>query len=411
MDDSACQTPHLPLELYRPIFEELHFQSDFPTLSSAALVCRSLRYEAQSWLFRGPMGLGPVAAGHLGIALSDRGAGYFKRVKDSRLHVKFLMTIVSSSNARKRLWSSCCSIYANPHLARYVKSYAIDSIVEYQENPLWSLLLAALPMMVNLKSLTFRAFGGHPAAKELLAGCTFQLTYLDWGSHSDEAGIGAFLLGQRELRHVSLHCDSLLDINSHQPHTSPSHSDRLSATGCIQKLASVEGSRAVIESLLPTRNVTSLSWVPHLDDALSAPVDHLSEELGKLKCLSFGGYFARPHFRLVAPYLKSVEVLELVGLHDLDELNCLASLPALRELIISLQWGSSRLPVPTNPTVRAEIIASLFKGSKKLERVDVVYEWRKQNEIWYQKWMKPMTGSSTMEASVLKREDVKKGRF
>lgn len=356
MDDSIYQSPTLPLELFRPILEELHLQSDLTTLSSAALACQTLRYESQGWLFRSPMGLGPAAAGRVGRVLRDGGAKYFKRVKDGRMHVEFLMTIASCSlkDTSNLLWGPRRSKYANPHLARYVKSYSLDSIVEYQENPLWSLLLTTLPMMSNLKSLTFRAFGGHPAAKELLANCTFQLNYLDWGCHSDEAGISTFLLGQQELRHISLNCDSLLNRTLRQPSTSISiYSGATPEPVCLQKLASIEGSRAVIESLLPTRSVTSLSWVPQMEDDISEPVDHLNEELGKLKSLSFGGYFARPHLRLVAPYLKSVEVLELVGLHDLD-----VSLYASFLLLPQPQIAYYRIAVPgVDPRYLASCLA------------------------------------------------------
>jgi hypothetical protein len=72
-----------------------------------------------------------------------------------------------------------------------------------------------------------------------------------------------------------------------------------------------------LEALLPGRRVENVEWVPELeDDTGSGRMPQIGAELGHLKELSFGGYFARPHFEHIVEYLDRLEKLELVGLLD-----------------------------------------------------------------------------------------------
>jgi hypothetical protein len=136
--------PRLPQELFRPIFE--HLNGHRPTLFALSLCTRSLREDAERELY---------------TRLDASSAA------NAALHTAFLTTV--SQNRR---------------LASYVRMYHINSIVHYQEVPLWHLLYQALRCMTGLKALRLRVSGGHPAA-ELLLDAPFQLESLHWGNHSE----------------------------------------------------------------------------------------------------------------------------------------------------------------------------------------------------------------------------------
>ncbi|KAF8873532.1 hypothetical protein CPB84DRAFT_1798281 [Gymnopilus junonius] len=342
--------PKIPPELFHPI---VSFITSRPTLLTLCITSQTLRHYAERCLYTSISG--PDAS-------------------NAPLHIGFLRTITQT-----------------PRLARYVKEYYSLSIVVYQENPLWDLTKQAFKCMINLKTLVFRGFGGHPCG-ELLdmdpsssssssQTPTLQLEKLMWGNHSDERSISKILIQQ-----------SPPSVNSH--------------SGAVHaQLHALWGNRAAIEALLPGRHVTRLSWVPELDDSNTDPILGLDEELGALRTLSFGGYFSRPRLELIVGFLSGLEVLEMVGLFP-GELPLLKSLPSLRELVFSLRWGVAQFPIPLKG--RKQELIRLFAECSMLACVDIVHEWVQVDldTILYQRWER-----EGGEPRLVTRAEVRKGRF
>jgi len=251
--------PILPPELFRPIIQCL--SDDRKTLCAISVTCRMLQQEGQ-W-------------------------GLYKKMTHSinvDTHIKFLGTILQ-----------------NNRLALLVEEYCQDTVAHYRRGILWDYLCRGLRAMVNLKILKFRAFGGHPAS-EILTGCTFQLKGLFWGNHSDENGLSNFIPHQHDLQGLNVEWDE------EKRHLIPPSS--------CPRLNVLRGNRGALETFLTNRQPVSVAWIPQLEDSLNRSVDHLSSELGRLRFFTFGGYFNRPSFDSIYTYLYSVEVLELVGIHD-----------------------------------------------------------------------------------------------
>jgi hypothetical protein len=57
--------------------------------------------------------------------------------------------------------------------------------------------------------------------------------------------------------------------------------------------------------------------MPNLKEPFDDPNTNLSRSLKQIKFFSLGGYCDRLSISLLCPYLQSLEVLELVDLHDL----------------------------------------------------------------------------------------------
>ncbi|KAF8157260.1 hypothetical protein B0H34DRAFT_859789 [Crassisporium funariophilum] len=256
------------------------------------------------------------------------------------------------------------TIVQNSRLARFVLVYHCNSIIHYHENPLWDLLKNGLQKMVNLRELTFRSFGGHPAA-ELFDGCVFQLQKLDWGNHSDEIGMARVLVAQRSLTHLALESSE----GTHYPPEACPH------------LTHLRGGLSTVLALLPGRHITHLAWVPILEDPFLLGVAQVAEYMSSLRSLTFGGYFARPGFSLTN-HLDSLEILELIGIHH-GQLQLLADLPNLKELVLTFPHRG-RFPVSFESQID-EIVDKLFSQCVRLRCVDVSRE-RTGNEILYQRW-------------------------
>ncbi|CAA7269733.1 unnamed protein product [Cyclocybe aegerita] len=194
---------------------------------------------------------------------------------------------------------------------------------------------------------------------------------LQWLNHSDERALSRILERPNYANLRILHVewtDSEIDVH---PEACP-------------ELYEFVSSRAGIESFLPGRKVVMLAWVPKCDDERrrSTLEVRVGEALGQVRMFSFGGFYTRPHMSVVAPWLRSVEVLELVGLVD-GELDVLPQIPNLRELVLSFKWSSYRLPIP--PKDRPRTIHRLFSQCEKLEVVNIAHSWSKTRVISYER--------------------------
>ncbi|KAF5389331.1 hypothetical protein D9757_003534 [Collybiopsis confluens] len=242
----------------------------------------------------------------------------------------------------------------------YLK-FEIDWRTNFGEDHIfWEILPKALRALVNLKTLQFRTTGGGPI-EGLLDGCTFQLEDLHWHCHSDELKIQSFLPTQRGLRRLSL--GGWDDTRFSAPSSNAGQPD-------FRELA---GSYGVVHAFLPGREITRLRWVPDLDDpwdtSTGLDIEGLATSLEKLKYLSFGGYFTRPHLCSISDHLSSLFYLELMG-YDRQEDESVCSLPSLKWLRISIRWGLSQSSI-SDPQERT---VQMFTCSKSLQTIEVQEE-------------------------------------
>ncbi|KIM35757.1 hypothetical protein M413DRAFT_32222 [Hebeloma cylindrosporum] len=369
----------LPLELLRPIIEQVD-DTDAHTICSLLFTCKLFQHEAERRLYHTPNPASP------------------SNLRSPSTHVAFLSTIIK-----------------NQRLASLVHTYTLNDVVSYGENPLWDLVKGGLRAMVNLKVLRFRAFAGEPCA-EILDGCAFRLERLHWGSHSDEVTMMRSVLPQQpNLRELYIECTSrtvegyLSDCGA--AGTTGEGRNRFQsffpADGCCPNLHWLGGNRTTMELFLPNRDIRKVSWVPGLDDANDDPLPELVvRALGRVETLSFGGYFTRPPLTSLIDHLRELRVLEIIGLHTIEELQMMPRLPHLRELVISLQWGNMRIPLPDLED-RRRVVGDLFAGCGCLEVVDFVSSWVLVREIWYQRWRRGDLGPR----GVLLLNEVREGRF
>lgn len=267
----------IPVELFREIVSHI---DDTSILATVALVCHELLHEARRQLY---------------TSLAPRDT------RNVLQHLHLLRTLAE--------W---------PALASLVISFRSSEVIQVYERPLWDLLHGALRQMPNLKRLHFRSFGGTPCG-DLLLDCPFQLEHLHWGNHSENIGINSdfcvALSQQRGLRYLHLQCDE------------PSRP--LPSTIC-QHLQALEGNFTSFAVFLPGREITAISWTPELTESTSvqSKLHDLASEFKKIRMLTFGGYFARPHLGDIIEYIPALEYLELVGYTpDVSASKCNPGLP------------------------------------------------------------------------------------
>jgi hypothetical protein len=245
-----------PPELFQLIIQ--HLSEDRKTLCAISLACRMLQHEGQRQLYR--------------KMTFSRGTG---------THIEFLKCILD-----------------NNRLALLVHEYTQDGIAHYQRGTLWGYLCRGLQAMVNLKVLKFRALDGHPSA-EILKGCTFQLRSLFWGNRDDEDHLSNFLLSQHNLRGLDV------DWAEDKRHLIP--------RSCCPQLRVLCGDRGAMETFLPGREITSLDWMPLLENSAHRihSFEHLSPYLSRIRVFSSEEAYIRPSFSSIIGFLPCVEVLKL----------------------------------------------------------------------------------------------------
>ncbi|KIM47294.1 hypothetical protein M413DRAFT_23514 [Hebeloma cylindrosporum] len=326
------QSFYIPPELYRPIVLYLH--QDRPSLLAVSLSSRILNAEGQRVLYK------TMDISHDAQAT----------------HTLFLTTILSQGRL-----ASLVEEYRQPH-----------NILRSREDPFWDLLHRGLQAMVNLKKLFLEAPSHGRPSVEILRGCTFQLDLLQWYNASDlneeEPQFLEFLASQTRLRSLSVRLKNV--------------STPIPASTC-PTLEILHGDQGAMKAFLPERRIASLAltWMPSLDEPFdNTNFDSLSRSLKEVKFLSWGGFCDRPSLDLLCLHLENLEVLELVGLHDLTELLFLSELPSLKVLIISEMWQSWRSPM--DMAGRGEYFPKLFSICKSLERIELYVK-----PQTYQRWI------------------------
>ena len=260
---------YIPPELYRPIVLYLH--QDRPSLLAVSLASRILNAEGQRVLFR-TMDISRDA---------------------QTTHTLFLTTILS----QERL-ASLVEEYHQP-----------NDILRSREDPLWDLLRRGLQAMVNLKRLFLEAPSNGRPSVEILRGCTFQLDLLQWYNanelNEEEPEFLEFLASQPRLRSLSVRMRNAL--TPIPPSTCPT-------------LEILHGDQGAMKAFLPERRIASLAltWMPDPNDPFdNSNFASLSRPLKEVRFLSWGGFSGRPSLDLLCLHLQSLEVLEVVGIHDL----------------------------------------------------------------------------------------------
>ena len=260
---------YVPPELYRSIVFHLH--QDRPTLLAVSLASRTLNAEGQRVLYRT-------------IDISSDA---------QTTHTLFLKTILSQDR-----------------LAMFVEEYRQPkNILRSREDLLWDLLHRGFQAMINLKRLFLEAPSYGCPSPDILRGCTIQLDLFQWYNASDlneeEPEFFEFLASQTRLRTLSVR------LNNTSTPIPPS---------TCSTLEILHGDQGAMKAFLPERRIASLAltWMPNPHK----PFDNcnfasLSQSLKEVKFLSWGGFCDRPSLDLLCPHLQSLEVLELVGLHDI----------------------------------------------------------------------------------------------
>ncbi|PPQ95703.1 hypothetical protein CVT26_008386 [Gymnopilus dilepis] len=274
------------------------------------------------------------------------------------------------------------TIIQNPRLARQVQDYHCYSVFSLGDfsgpPPLESLVHQGFVAMKNLKALTFRESSGQPCAEILDRdnGATFQLTKLDWGSHSEGEYIRKVLVQQAStLRELSLNCTDTITF----PQEACPHLDYLA------------GNYYTLKALLSGRCVTRLVWDPDLFDPIHrddfrAMLGNVKMEVNRIHTMTLVGYFGRPRLDDLSGFFTGLEILELVGLHDAEEIYLLELFPSLREVVLS--------PIPVSSAYlisfeqRQRIVGSLFERCRHLLLLDMIQENLNvpRDQYMYQRW-------------------------
>ena len=162
------------------------------------------------------------------------------------------------------------------------------------------LVRSALQGMVNLRELWVGLQIGEIGPSScIFEGCKFQLESLRLGLTCRPGEFAPFLEGQRELRQLTVNFRS--------------DAQDLSISVC-PNIKLLQGNRHAIDALLPQLNVRTLIYSPDTYE-MNESLAHLSGPLGQLQVLSLGGHYMRPSLHVLAPFLTSLEYLELVSLH------------------------------------------------------------------------------------------------
>ncbi|KAF9481488.1 hypothetical protein BDN70DRAFT_876279 [Pholiota conissans] len=312
----------LPFELYRPIVELV---ADRPTLISLCSTNQVFKYEAQRILYHTIDALPPYS------------------------FVTFLRTMIEDEQ-----------------LALLVRTFRINT--DMRSPSLNYLLNVALRAMINLRELfvncTIKTLPEPEVPRlSIFSGCKFQLDTLSIVQYLDVGAFFSFLATQRKLQKLAAY---LVDQGQPLP------------SGVCPKLASLQGNRATIETLLPNRQITTVIWDPDSYDARRSML-HLSEPLRSLKTLSFDGCYLRPSLRTIVDHLQSLEYLELVALHA-GEIQDICKLSSLRALVLTdaFSFGTWER--------RVSMVAPIFASCHQLEYVDMEQFLCSDSQKPYERW-------------------------
>ena len=295
MDRPHSWSSPLPFELYRTITE--NFVDDLQSLCSMCVTCTMLQREAERVLYR--------------------------RITES---FDVWSSIEATKERQERLLFNAI-LGPNSRLALLVETYALGGLSDYGEEPFWSLLRDGLRAMTNLKWLSIRLSKGRTGT-ELLDGCSFRLLGLDLG-YDSKSSVITFLPLQPDLLHldVSWSAPAALNTNQSQSQTPNPDSEIRPPSAVCEKLRLLRGNGRTIQELLPGRSkVASLAYRPSQRESIANAaviLRSLSTELGRIRCLLFGGAYRRPGLEIIVDCLQSLEVLHLVTSPDTTEVSLL----------------------------------------------------------------------------------------
>ncbi|KAF9451424.1 hypothetical protein P691DRAFT_807777, partial [Macrolepiota fuliginosa MF-IS2] len=186
----------------------------------------------------------------------------------------------------------------NTALARHVQILYHCVIPQGACSEYWTLMNKSLILMYNLKKLTL--YRRIPPC--IFEGCTsFQLRNIEC-SHpcvdpSFRTAFLDFLATQPNIKSLFMAWDPDIPFPT---------------THC-RNLTSLAGDRCTIEQVLPGREFTikKLTWVPAREE--DPGVNIIASRLSRIHVLSLGGYHVRPNLISLVPYLRSLQILRLIG--------------------------------------------------------------------------------------------------
>ncbi|KAF9451428.1 hypothetical protein P691DRAFT_773098 [Macrolepiota fuliginosa MF-IS2] len=316
---------HIPQEIFNLIIEEL--RDDLHAIRSLCLVSRALCTEAQRYLYSRIRITSPR------VFKSSRDF----QTLDTRRSILFLTTIA----------------YLNHTLGRFVQEFHYSPENGSRPDEFWLLVNQSLYYMINLRVFTFRNFVS-PSTRALFWGTKFQLEefYWDDGYTTDKDGeLLWFLRTQFKLKLLAAPL-SKANLRS----------------ALLPELQTFIGDAESIKQVVPHHPVTKLRWKgPDMPSA--APRITLAA-LAPLQTLSIGCPRAMPWLNVIAPYVKSLQVLHITGTRDSNEISFefdhIASLTNLRVFVWSpLPWARGFY----ERTKQERFVVDWFKKMKKLEAV------------------------------------------
>ncbi|KAF9451423.1 hypothetical protein P691DRAFT_807775 [Macrolepiota fuliginosa MF-IS2] len=223
----------------------------------------------------------------------------------------------------------------NTALAEHVHSlyHRLTNVDHYNNEAHWKLFARSLQLMSNLKRLIVTC--SHPTTDYL---AEYPFRRLEVFACDRSCGDPITYKDTMHLLSTQPHLKSIYVWDLF-------HNNEPFPEDCCLNLEALTGDRRTIESILPGRSVTKLTWIPASgEDGVSIPRTIISE-LSNIRIFSLGGYYDRSSFHLLIPYLPSLEVLRLFGKSPGVELSVefelIPKLPNLRVFIWTAGFATS----------------------------------------------------------------------
>ncbi|KAF5323753.1 hypothetical protein D9619_012856 [Psilocybe cf. subviscida] len=175
----------LPTDLYRDIIESLDHDYDRTTLLATAQCCALLRVESQRILFRST-------------------TGRIWHGEDQVQRYKLFLEAILGAPKRLALYVRDLDQRGIGWEPGYMVGRATNSFHYKASAQVYKMTGLALPIMVNLKRLSFKPFRANPSA-HILCQCTFQLEVFEWWQPNCESElVSSFFPHQNALRHITV---------------------------------------------------------------------------------------------------------------------------------------------------------------------------------------------------------------
>ncbi|PPR04204.1 hypothetical protein CVT24_010752 [Panaeolus cyanescens] len=249
------------------------------------------------------------------------------------------------------------TLVQNPRLARLVCKYEFRIINRPKDFLAEDLLLfrASLPLMVNLQVFRFTSSHTQSFASTILGSINSQLHSLYWrGCDLDERYLREFLTHQ-----ISM---TKLDIIWNDERAPPPRA--------VPYLRTLIGGTNTIKAFLPGRLISRVYWCSDSKDGSEKLMDayHVLPAFKNVRTLSLDGHSLNVLISRLAPYLTSLEVLELKTRTGKDLPGDVHLLPKLRTLVLS---KSDDCVFPAIRGSRQAVVNTILSQNHRIDRIDI----------------------------------------